>query len=64
MEAKVKTELLELASRVTDEQKKQQLTDLINREHSLRYVTAELANAVGLNSKEKARATELFVFFW
>lgn len=64
LRSSVKQELIQLASIIQDEIKREELLALIHEEEHLLYVTSELCKSIDLNTNEKERAGKLFGYFY
>ena len=64
MDKVVKEKLVRLANRITTEEKRNELIDLIEEEQHLLYVTNELLQSTDLSFQEREDARELFKYFW
>lgn len=60
----IKHELLQLASKIVQIEKRIELVSLINNEESLLYVTSELSLSNDLNVDEREKAKDLFGYFY
>jgi hypothetical protein len=64
MDIGIKRELLHLASKVSQTEKRIELTSLIEKEESMLYVAGELSRSRDLMASDRKRADELFSYFW